>query len=234
MPHLLKQLLGNNHPLFAANLAALEKATGNAGVDVKLLADITEKAHRVLRSLGLDPANTTGEEAYQSLNNLIGSDAASHQLYGKEYVLLQLGDDLVSFNHQDAIENKHHELSYEQRTVAHAQRHLRAEIVRRYAEHDRTHDELVHSMAKDIGLKPESDEGHQDISKAIPGNAPSLLAIGDIFTDAFIQLSEDSAKVVTEEDGSKWLSVPYGSKPSYDHVDIVKSVGPSPNASISA
>jgi ribokinase len=235
MPHLLKQLLGNDHPRFGASLAELEKAAGNDGVDVKLLADILETGHKVLRSLGLDPANTTGREAYQAIGNLTNSEAAQHQLYGAEYVLLFFGDDLVSFNLQDAIENRHHELPYEQRTLGHAQRHLRLEIVRRYAEHDRTHNELVHSIAKEIGLKPETDEGHQEIRQSIPeGKRPSLLAIGDIFSDAFIKLNEEVARVDTDEDGSKRLSLPLGSKPPYDGVDIVKAVGPSPNAAVSA
>lgn len=62
---------------------------------------------------------------------------------------------------------------------------------------------------------------------------PYILAVGDIFTDAFIQLDEAYAKVHVDEDGSEWLSVPYGDKPPYEKVDIVKSVGPSPNAAVS-
>lgn len=61
---------------------------------------------------------------------------------------------------------------------------------------------------------------------------PYILAIGDIVTDAFIKLKEDEARIDTEPDGSKRLSMPFGSKPPYDHVDIVQAVGPSPNASV--
>lgn len=62
---------------------------------------------------------------------------------------------------------------------------------------------------------------------------PTALVIGDIFTDAFIQLAEGSAKVIKEADGREWLALPFGQKPPYDHVDIVRSVGPSPNAAVS-
>lgn len=62
---------------------------------------------------------------------------------------------------------------------------------------------------------------------------PTALVIGDIFTDAFIQLGEDSAKIIKEADGREWLALPFGQKPPYDHVDIVRSVGPSPNAAVS-
>lgn len=232
MAHFLKQLLSNDHPLFVANLAALEKATGNAGVDVRLLADITEKGHRVLRSLGLDPSNTTGEEAYHALMNLGIGDVASHQLYGTDYVLLIFSDDLVSFNIQDVIENKHHELPYDKRTMGHAQRHLRAEIVKRYAEHDRTHDQLVHQMAEEIGVKSNEDEGYPEVEVENKDDRPQVLAIGDIFTDAFIKLNEDVARVETDENGEKRISLPLGTKPPYDQVDIVRAVGPAPNAAV--
>lgn len=233
MAHTLKQLLGNDHPLFIVNLMDLERATGNAGVDVKLLADITEKAHQVLRKLRLDPADTNAKEAYRALLNAAKNDSLREHLYETDYVLLAFGDDVVSFNLHDAIENAHHELAFDQRVLGHGQRHLRAEIVKRYAEHDRTHDELVHEMAKEIGLKPESDEGHPDLHKSQGGKMPKVLAIGDIFTDAFIKLNQDVARVDTDADGSKRISLPLGSKPPYDGVDIVRAVGPSPNAAVS-
>lgn len=61
---------------------------------------------------------------------------------------------------------------------------------------------------------------------------PYILAIGDIVTDAFIKLKDDEAKVETDEQGNKHLVLPFGTKPPYDHVDIVQAVGPSPNASV--
>lgn len=233
MPHLLKQLLGNDHPLFSANLDALEKAAGGDGVDVKLLGDIVEKSSKVLRSLGLDPANTTGIEAYRALINLSKSESGLAQLYDTDYVLSFFGDDIVSFNVQDIVENAHHELPFADRVIAHAQRHLRLEIVRRYAEHERTDHEFVLTLAKETGLKHETDGEFRDVREPHPRSAPSVLAIGDIFTDAFIKLNEEVARVDTDEDGSKRLSLPLGSKPPYDGVDIVKAVGPSPNAGVS-
>lgn len=68
---------------------------------------------------------------------------------------------------------------------------------------------------------------------AAPATPPTALVIGDIFTDAFIQLPEDSAKVIKDDDGREWLALPFGQKPPYDHVDVVRSVGPSPNAAVS-
>lgn len=56
--------------------------------------------------------------------------------------------------------------------------------------------------------------------------------IGDIFTDAFISLGDEAAKIIKEGD-REWLALPFGQKPPYQKVDIVKSVGPSPNAAVS-
>ncbi|MCA9313293.1 carbohydrate kinase family protein [Candidatus Nomurabacteria bacterium] len=63
-------------------------------------------------------------------------------------------------------------------------------------------------------------------------NLPYILAIGDIFTDAFITLGSDTAKIIKEDD-TEWLAVPFGRKPPYERVDIVRSVGPSPNVAVS-
>lgn len=234
MAKFLKDLLANDHPLFTANMAQLEKATDGAGIDVRLISEVAQKAHEVMRNLKLDPADTTGVELYRALNNLVKSGTAETVLADTSFILVGFEDGAVSFNLQDVIENAHHELSYSDRTTGHAKRHLRSEIIRRYAEHDRTDDTLVLEIAKQMGLTPPEDEGHPVVQPAVVAStAPTMLAIGDIFTDAFIMLSDDSARIDIDPDGTKRLSLPYGAKPSYDHVDIVKSVGPSPNAAIS-
>ena len=61
---------------------------------------------------------------------------------------------------------------------------------------------------------------------------PYILAIGDTFTDAFIKLDDETAKVDVDENGKKWLSVEFGAKFPYEAVDVVKAVGPSPNAAV--
>jgi sugar/nucleoside kinase (ribokinase family) len=60
-----------------------------------------------------------------------------------------------------------------------------------------------------------------------------FLAIGDIVTDAFILLKE--AKVTCDKHGENcMLSMRFGDKLPYEQVDIVRAVGNSPNASVSA
>lgn len=232
MSKTLAILIGNDHPLFVANITQMEKASGHAGIDTALIAEVIEKAHVVMRRLGIDPADTSAKELYYALKGAVHSGRAHDLLVNTEYVLLAIDGQAVSFNFQDAIENYHHELHFESRTSAHGQRHLRAEIIKRYAAHERTDEAHVHNLAEAAGLKPPHDEGHPELQLSTE-NKPSLLAVGDIFTDAFIKLGDETARIFKDDDGVEWLGVPYGRKPPYERVDIVKSVGPSPNAAVS-
>ena len=234
MANFLQDILGTDHPLFVRTISELEKASGHAGIDTRLIADITAKAHETMRRLRIDPADTSSKELFLALNASVQTGQADEVLADTHFVLLRFDDGPVSFNLQDVIENVHHDIPFDQRVVGHAQRHLRAEIVRRYAEHDRTDHKMVHAMAHDAGLRPESDEGHYDAKKEqTHADKPSLLAIGDIFTDAFIKLSEDVAKVEKDEDGESWVKIPFGGRPPYEEVEIVQSVGPAPNSAVS-
>jgi ribokinase len=233
MPNTLAALLTSDHPLLVKTISDFERASGSSGIDTRLIADITETAHTIMRDLGVDPADTSGEELYHALGASVRDGRAQRLLAKSHFVLLAYDDGPVSFCVQDVIENEHHEIEYEKRTVAHAQRHLRAEIIKRYAEHDRTDGAMIHELAELAGLKPSEDDGHRVIEPVAVDTAPKLLAIGDIFTDAFIKLDEQYAVVEKDDTGKEWLKLPFGSKPPYEQVDIVRSVGPSPNAAVS-
>lgn len=237
MGRFLQKLLNAPEPLFTVGIHQLEKATGHSGVDTRLIADITHKAHDVMRQLNLNPADTTAHELYQALNAGLRQHKVEEYLLGTDYILLSIGDQTVSFNLIDVIENTHHQLSFEQRTMSHGQRSLRGEIVQRYIDHSRTDDATARQIADTAGLLPESDKWHAALNREEPAveesKQPYILAIGDIFTDAFIKLREDKARIDTDPDGSKRLSLPFGSKPPYDSVEIVQAVGPSPNAAVS-
>jgi ribokinase len=235
MSNFLKDILATDHPLFSRTIAELEKASGNSGIDTRLIADITEKAHGVIRRLNLDPVDTSAEELYHALIATVADGRAEQLLSDCPYVLLRFDDGPVSFNLQDAVENSHHKLSYPDRQTGHAKRHLRAEIVKRYAEHDRTDNDMVHNLAEQAGLKPKEDEGHPrtHTANATEASGPHVLAVGDIIADAFIKLSEDFAKVETDEKGYKRLSFELGAKIPYDEAEIVNAVECSPNAAVS-
>lgn len=62
-----------------------------------------------------------------------------------------------------------------------------------------------------------------------------FVAIGDLVIDAFIQLSKDEADVSIDQDtGKKTLQMPFGGKLPYQDVTVIKAVGNSPNAAVSA
>jgi len=62
-----------------------------------------------------------------------------------------------------------------------------------------------------------------------------FVAVGDITTDAFIELNKNSARVVCDASGRACqLVMNFGDKLPYDDVTVVPAVGNSPNASVSA
>jgi len=220
----LKDLLDAKEPHFTNALHSLEQATGHDGVDVRLIADIMTKAHDVMRRIGLDPADTTARELYNGLS----SHADDSSLFvDTSYVGLIVSGETVSFNQDDIRENE--QLPYERRTTRGMRCQLQHELVERYMTHARTDEAAVTQFAKDASLDRCDHSSHAESD----GPArPSVVSIGDIFTDAFIKLREDKARIDTEPDGSKRLSMEFGSKPPYEQVDIVQAVGPSPNAAV--
>ncbi len=62
--------------------------------------------------------------------------------------------------------------------------------------------------------------------------AIDVLSVGDIVTDAFIKLLDDQA-VVSKDAKGKWLTMPFGVKIPFDHVEVLESVGNAANASVS-
>ena len=71
MPNLLSQLLAAEEPLFTMAIKNLEEASGNSGMDVRLMSELIAKTHDVSARLGLDAKDTTGEELYEALKNKI-------------------------------------------------------------------------------------------------------------------------------------------------------------------
>lgn len=59
-----------------------------------------------------------------------------------------------------------------------------------------------------------------------------VLSVGDIVTDAFIKLLDDQA-VVSKDSKGKWITMPFGVKIPFDHVEVLESVGNAANASVS-
>jgi sugar/nucleoside kinase (ribokinase family) len=227
MARVLQDLLAAKDPAFMTAIHHLEKATGHAGVDTRLIGDIIARSHEVMRTLGLDPADTTARELYNALR----SRAKDEGLFADTgFVGLVLDGEVISFNANDVLHN--HTREYEERTLDAMRQGLAQEIVDRYYQHPRTDGRVVEQFAADAGLAVVASSVAVNDAADV-SLAPSILSVGDIFSDAFIKLNEDYARIDTDPDGSKRLSLPFGSKPPYDSVEIVQAVGPSPNAAVS-
>lgn len=72
----LRNLLDAEEPIFSLSLQQLEAASGGHGTDARLIGEITATTHARMRSLGLDPQNTTGAELYQALLGKMTDDNA--------------------------------------------------------------------------------------------------------------------------------------------------------------
>ncbi|PID29319.1 hypothetical protein CR983_04160 [Candidatus Saccharibacteria bacterium] len=230
----LADLLGTDHPLFAYNIAELERASGDAGIDTRLIADITEKSHALMRRLGIDPADTLPSELYQALIAAYRRGDAEYLLAETTYAIILLDGEPVSLNYRDVVENANDERHFADRSCEHARRHLRAEIVRRYAAHDRIDNKIVHELAAEAGLKPKADEKAAASDQPPPASRPTLYAVGDMVSEVCIQLSDDESRVETDKQGNQWLKMSFGAKLPYENATTINAVGPAPNAAVAA
>ena len=245
----LSDLLGHNHPLFAYNINQLERAAGYPGIDTRLLADCTEAAHRVMRELRFDNiASVHAHELHQALMATVRDGRAKQMLADTNYVLLRLPDGAVSFNLQDIEQDVANDATFDSRSLNSARRHLRAEVIRRYADHDRTDNDIVRSLLLEAGIDVPDDEKTDHKTKADKVNnkenpamteeatnnsVPRILCVGDINTNAFIQLTEGYFEEFTDDKGYQRLSFELGGKLPYDGVDVLKVNECSPNAAVS-
>lgn len=217
----LRNLLNAKEPQFSFAMQKLEQAAGKNGIDVRLIADIMASAHTVMRSIGLDPNDTT----YLELHRALAARSGDELLFtNTAYVGLVFPEGIISFNYRDILDGQ---------TLDNLHESLQRELVGRYISHPRTEDTVVEQFARDAGLWYTADNHKQEQTEETDIVAqPYILSIGDIVTDAFIKLLDDQARIDTDSDGSKRLSMEFGSKPPYDHVDIVQAVGNSANAAV--
>lgn len=74
MTRVLSELLGAPEPTFGLRLAALERASGAPRTDIRLTAEIGQAVRQKVVQLGLDPADTTGQELYAALGQRLRRD----------------------------------------------------------------------------------------------------------------------------------------------------------------
>ncbi len=76
MTRILSELLQAPEPFFRQGLRRLEAANGHPNADIRFSSEMTHATQAKLRTLGLDPSDTTPEELYQVLQaRLVADDA---------------------------------------------------------------------------------------------------------------------------------------------------------------
>lgn len=230
MAKYLQQLLGAQEPVFSTTLRRLEKMIGHKSVDVAYIADITSRAHVVMRRMGLDAGDTTGYELHRALC----AHAHNRELFGAtDDVGIVLNGQVVSLNYEDVQENQTRQFAA--RMTDHMKCQIKHGLTSRYAAADGDDEVAIQELVSQAGFSVcDMTEYHEHKQKANSDNRqPTILCIGDIFTDAFIKLSPNMAHVDKDDRGMQWLSIPFGGRPPYEEVEIVQSVGPAPNAAVS-
>src|SRR5690606_39058834 len=98
------------------------------------------------------PQDTTAIELYKALVSAVKSGRGDELLSDTEYTIALIGDTAISMNLQDIEAIIEHDIALGDHNNDQAERRLRAELVRRYAEHDRTNNLIVHELAEEAGL----------------------------------------------------------------------------------
>lgn len=160
MAKYLQQLLHATDPLFTIGMQKLERATGNSGIDVKLIGDIHERAYDVMRRLGLDPKNTTTKELWQTLHGKYPKGV----LKNTAYVGLVTVDGVISFNENDVKRNKNH--SFADRTTDAMKQSLADEIAKRYLATGRETYAHIESLMRESGIQTLNLQHNQEDKKA--------------------------------------------------------------------
>lgn len=74
MSKILRDLLDATEPIFSLSLSQLEKASGQQGIDARLIGEIAEKMRHGVEKIGLDPHDTTAKELYGGLMSKMAED----------------------------------------------------------------------------------------------------------------------------------------------------------------
>ena len=229
MSGFLQKVLNGKEPLFSASIRRLEARTGNRGIDVRYIAGIGLRAHDVMRAIGLDVRDTKPIELYKALN----AHADDNKLFrNTDDVCLFVNGKLISFNQDDVKANIGKTL--ELRESNHVRCQVQHGLVASYVAAGLDEVEVSEILAS-AGIKAcdfKSYHGKKVDELVGKNKSAQILCIGDIVTDAFIKLRDDQA-TVSDKNGQKVLSMEFGGKPPYDHVDIISAVGNSANAAVS-
>lgn len=146
----LAKLLGDSYRTRIA-IDDLRRMAGDDS-DVRLIADILARANSIIRWLGLDPADTTGDEVYQALMAAAPDIERLAWAKASDWVMMEFDGQIISFHPIDIVENYHYQLPLGQHRTSAGKRGLGYEITRRFSEHPRTHTPSVERVVCEGGI----------------------------------------------------------------------------------
>lgn len=147
MSKYLQQLLGADEPMFSTTLRQLEKMTGHKATDVAYIADMTARAHQVMRRMGLDVADTTEHELYRAL----AAHAHNQTLFiATDDVGIIIHGQAVSFNYEDVQENIHR--PFAERMTEHMKCQIKYGLTSRYVAADGDDEVAIEELIAQAGL----------------------------------------------------------------------------------
>lgn len=136
----LATLLGREHDkLLLLAIDDLEKATRSKGIDTLLIGDILRHGHEVIRLLKLDSSDSTAKELYNSLRAMKNKDV----LEQSQYSGLIIEGACISLNVNDIKADIAAKATFENRSLRHLQKSLKAEIIKRYKQTPSNNDKVV-------------------------------------------------------------------------------------------
>lgn len=151
MSRALMTLLGRpNDKMLEIAFDDLEKATHRQAVDARLVGDILQRAHGVIRECGLE-GDVTAKELYHALRvheDMLDDTTA--------YVGFVVGGEVVSCNVQDIRHDHQAARRYEERSQRYLQHALTEEITRRYREWA-AHPELLEPIVAHLQTKQKEE-----------------------------------------------------------------------------
>ncbi len=230
MARFLRELLHAHEPGFTTAIRQLESATGNQSIDVRYIANITERAHAAMRRMGLDPTDTTKLELYKALE----AHADARELFrDTRDVGLSFAGDVISFNIDDVAANRTR--TYEMRTSEHLACQLKHTILGLYTQLGKLDATRAKEIGKIGGLDECEKEDYHEMLKTRQAEdekdaRPRVLCVGDMYNSVYLDLDPKHARLDIGK-GEKRLSVPLGNVP-YGGATIVVGGGPAANAAV--
>lgn len=149
MARVLVDLLGRSEDkLLLVTIEDLEKATGSRGIDVRLVGDVLHRAHKVIRTLGLDSSDSTAMELYNALRVNDNEDV----LHNTSYVGMIIDKKCISFNAKDIAADEKVGARFEQRSLKHMQEALAQELAKRYMAKAGAYEVIVKRLLKSVKI----------------------------------------------------------------------------------